>query len=307
MIYRVVVFILLNIGVLSLLYAKRNQTIFLKRQSLTQNRRRAVSNKRQRLLNKKTGPFERFRTVSEELLRNSRLRITFAKYMRISVLCSVFGVGIGLLFHNFLLSVVLAVCMLFVPLQYLRIRQAAYTKMMHEQMEAALSLITNSYLQSGDIIKAIKENLRRIEQPFYRIFAEFIAEKTFVDSNMVKNIRKMKQKVNNSFFGEWCDTLVLCQNDRELMYVLPTIVEKMSDMKQIQEELNTQLYRFYKDHISVTLVVAANIPLMKFLNAEWYRLLTRTLIGRIIVAITFAVIFISAAYVIKVNKPITVL
>ena len=67
------------------------------------------------------------------------------------------------------------------------------------------------------------------------------------------------------------------------------------------------MYNIYKDHISVTLVVAANIPLMKFLNAEWYRLLTDTLIGQIIVALTFAVIFIATAYVIKVNKPVSVL
>ena len=67
------------------------------------------------------------------------------------------------------------------------------------------------------------------------------------------------------------------------------------------------MYNIYKDHISVTLVVAANIPLMKFLNAEWYRLLTDTLIGQIIVALTFAVIFLARAYVIKVNKPVSLL
>ena len=54
-------------------------------------------------------------------------------------------------------------------------------------------------------------------------------------------------------------------------------------------------------------MVAANIPLMRFLNAEWYRLLTGTLAGQIIVALTFAVIFAATAYVIKVNKPVSVL
>lgn len=91
------------------------------------------------------------------------------------------------------------------------------------------------------------------------------------------------------------------------MYVLPTIVEKMSDIKQIQTEFNTQMYNIYKDYISVALIVAANVPLMRFLNAEWYRLLTRTLIGQVIVAVTFVVIFIATAYVIKVNKPVSVL
>lgn len=307
MIYRVIIFILLCIGFAALIRNRQNDTLVLKKQSIAENRKNTMLKKRRKLVDRKPDVFERFRIVSEEMLKSSNSDMTFAKYIRLSLLFSLGGVIIGLLMNNILLSAVLAVGMLFVPLEYLAVRQSAYTQMINEQMETALLLITNSYLQSGDIIKAVKENLHRIEPPFYNLFAEFIAEKTFVDSNISRNIRKLKSKVDNSFFSEWCDTLILCQQDRELMYVLPTIVEKMSDIKQIQEELNTQMYNIYKDHISVTLVVAANIPLMRFLNAEWYRLLTGTLAGQIIVALTFAVIFAATAYVIKVNKPVSVL
>ena len=307
MIYRVVIFILLSIGLLVIVRPDKGQMFLLKKQSLARNKRTATIAKRQRLAGRKPNVLERFKTVSEEMLKHSRSGMTFSKYIRVSLLCSLVGIMIGLLLNNILLSAVLAAGMLFLPLEYLMIRQSSYTQIMNEQMETALSLITNSYLQSGDIIKAVRENLHRIEQPFYNLFAEFIAEKTFIDSNICRNIRKLKNKVDNSFFAEWCDTLILCQQDRELMYVLPTIVEKMSDIKQMQEELNTQMYNIYKDHISVTLVVAANIPLMRFLNAEWYRLLTGTLAGQVIVALTFVVIFLAAAYVIKVNKPVSVL
>lgn len=307
MVYRLMIFVLFSIGFTALIILKAEKTMTIKKQSLAKNRKNAMLRQRCRLVDKKPNIFEQFRITSEEMLKSSRLNITFSKYMRISFLCSLTGIMAGALFNNILLSVVLGIGMLFIPLQYLIVRQSTYTQMINEQMETALSLITNSYLQSGDIVKAVKENLQRIEQPFYNLFAEFIAEKTFVDSNISRNIRKLKSKADNRFFDEWCDTLVLCQQDRELMYVLPTIVEKMSDMKQIQEELNTQMYNIYKDHISVTLVVAANIPLMRFLNAEWYRILTGTTVGKIIVAITFVVIFIAAAYVIKVNKPVSML
>ena len=307
MIYRLIVFVLLNIGLFAIFRSKATTTLAIKKHSLKESKKSALSNKRGRLVDKKPGVIERFRITSENMLKSSHADMTFSKYMRISVLCSICGVIMGLLLNNIILSAVLAFGMLFVPLEYLSVKQTAYTQMLNEQMETALSLVTNSYLQTGDIIKAVKENLHRIDAPFYNLFAEFIAEKTFIDSNIVRNIRKLKHKVNNSFFDEWCDTLILCQQDRDLMYVLPTIVEKMSDIKQIQEELNTQLFGFYKDHISVTLVVAANIPLMRFLNAEWYRLLTGTLIGQMIVAVTFAIIFIAAAYVIKVNKPVSMI
>lgn len=307
MIYTIIVFALLSVGFVFLIKPPKDNTLTMKKQSLAENKKSALLSKRSRFIDKKPNIFERFRITSEEMLKTSRSNMNFLKYMRTSLLCALGGAIIGLFFNNILLSVILAVGMMFVPFEYLIVRKTAYTQIINEQMETALSLVTNSYLQSGDIIKAVKENLHRLEQPFYNLFAEFIAEKTFLDSNIVRNIRKLKNKVDNSFFAEWCDTLILCQQDRELMYVLPTIVEKMSDIKQIQEELNTQMYSIYKDHISVTLVVAANIPLMKFLNAQWYRLLTDTLAGQIIVALTFAVIFIATAYVIKVNKPVSVL
>lgn len=307
MIYRVVIFLLLCIGFYFLIKPQKDNSLVLKKQSIAKNTKNALISKRQRIIGKKPNVFEKFKILSEEMLKSSRSDMTFEKYIRISLLFSLCGIIIGVLMNNILLSVVLAVGMLFVPFEYLAVKQTSYTQIINEQTETALSLITNSYLQSGDIIQAVKENLHRTEPPFYNLFAEFIAEKTFVDSNICRNIRKLKSKVDNSFFAEWCDTLILCQQDRELMYVLPTIVEKMSDIKQIQEELNTQMYNIYKDHISVTLVVAANIPLMRFLNAEWYRLLTGTLAGQIIVAVTFAVIFIATAYVVKVNKPVSIL
>lgn len=307
MFYRIVIFLLFCVGFYFFINPQKDDSLVLKRQSLAQNTKNALISKRQRIIGKKTNVFEKFKILSEEMLKSSRSDMTFEKYIRISLLFSLCGIIIGVLVNNILLSVVLAVGMLFVPFEYLAVKQTAYTQIINEQTETALSLITNSYLQSGDIIQAVKENLHRTEPPFYNLFAEFIAEKTFVDSNICRNIRKLKSKVDNSFFNEWCDTLILCQQDRELMYVLPTIVEKMSDIKQIQEELNTQMYNIYKDHISVTLVVAANIPLMRFLNAEWCRLLTGTLAGQIIVAVTFAVIFIATAYVVKVNKPVSIL
>lgn len=307
MAYRLIVFILFDVGLFCLLRKTPLPKIMMKKRSVEKSNRDMVQSKRHRLVNKKPNVFEKFRLTSEEMLKVGNAKMSFVQYLRVAGLFSVAGIISGLLLNNVLLSCVLAVGMAFVPLQYLKVMQSIYVQTINEQMETVLSLVTNSYLQSGDIIKAVNDNIHRIEQPFQSIFREFIAEKTFIDSNISKNIRKLKRKIDNSFFAEWCDTLILCQQDRELMYVLPTIVEKMSDIKQIQAELNTQMYNIYKDHISVTLVVAANIPLMKFLNAEWYRLLTGTVVGQIIVALTFVVIFFAAAYVIKVNQPVSVL
>ena len=87
--------------------------------------------------------------------------------------------------------------------------------------------------------------------------------------------------------------------------MLPTIVEEMSDVRNLQEEGNTLMMQIYKEFGLVAGMVVANIPFMKLLNSDWYGYLTHTLPGKIIVVITFIVIFISLGYVVKVNKPLS--
>jgi tight adherence protein B len=54
----------------------------------------------------------------------------------------------------------------------------------------------------------------------------------------------------------------------------------------------------------MALLVVGNIPLMYFLNKSWYDTLMHTAVGQIVLAVCAAAIFISAAFVIKLTKPI---
>ena len=51
-------------------------------------------------------------------------------------------------------------------------------------------------------------------------------------------------------------------------------------------------------------LLIGNIPLMYFLNKTWYELLMFSMVGKIILAITAVVIFVSTAFVLKITKPI---
>jgi hypothetical protein len=112
----------------------------------------------------------------------------------------------------------------------------------------------------------------------------------------------MKLKTDNIYFSDWCDILIQCQDDRELKYVLPSIVAKLNSVKKIQVELDTVMYDIYKEYLYVAAIVILNIPLMYIINAEWARILFGTPIGKLAVAITFSVIFLASAYVVSVNR-----
>ena len=297
----IAVFFILNIGFFTLIFS--NSRIY-KSKKWEEIAREITENKKLQIKDKELNRYEKFRLKSTEVLKLSNTKLSFNSYLNCIGLFSIIGIIFGLMLNNLILSIVLAVGMAFLPFWYLQLKKTSYEGHLNEQIETVLGIITNSYMTCDDITTAIKNNIEQIEMPMQAVFLDFITSKTFIDNSNIKNIRRMKEKVENEFLKEWCDVLMLCQDDRQHKQSLSPIVKKMADVRQISEELSTIMYAIYKDHISVTFVVLANIPLMQFLNKDWYILLTKTLIGQIIVALTFIVVFFATYYVIKVNKPI---
>ena len=48
----------------------------------------------------------------------------------------------------------------------------------------------------------------------------------------------------------------------------------------------------------------ANIPLLYFLNKDWYATLMHTMPGQLVLAVCFVIMFVSMAFVIKLTQPI---
>ena len=85
---------------------------------------------------------------------------------------------------------------------------------------------------------------------------------------------------------------------------LTPIVVKLSDMRNVNAELEYMLAEPRKEFLMMVVFVVGNIPLMYLLNKDWYHVLMHTPLGQVILAITAAVIFVSAGYVVKLTRPI---
>ena len=222
--------------------------------------------------------------------------------LRLKIMLAVLGFILGILINNPFLSVVLLAGFFWLPNAYFRVSSLRYAKEADEAVETAMSLVTNSYLQNEDIKSAIIENIARIDPPLREVFREFLAETGFVDASVKNALHRMKLKTDNTYFADWCDILIQCQDDRELKYVLPSIVAKLNSMKKLQLELDTVMYDVYKEFMYVAGIVVLNLPLMFLINAEWARILFGTPIGKLAVGVTFSVVFLAAAYVVSVNR-----
>ena len=207
-------------------------------------------------------------------------------------------------YNNMFLIVPLEMIATAAPFVYIRHRSISYKKIINEELETALSIITNSYIRNDNIIVAVEENIAYIHDPIRRVFKEFIFNCDYVDSDIKRNLRLLKQSLNNAVFSEWCNSLISCQSDRSIKYTLPAIVKKLSNIRLVSVRLDSMLYEPVREYIIMVIILLFNIPVFYVLNKEWYRILTQTQIGHIVMAVCVLIIAITAAGVTKLTKPI---
>ena len=240
----------------------------------------------------------------EEILRITGRERIFPMVCALSLLLFSIGASISIIISNFFLVPVMAVGFMFLPFWYIRLTQNHFKKAISGELETALSIITTAYLRNEDIVTAVEENIPYLNPPVESVFKEFISRVRLIDPDITASLQDMKAKIDNAVFHEWCDALIACQFDRSLKTTLTPIVSKLSDMRVVNGELENLVFEPRKEFITMAILVLGNIPLLYFLNKDWYHTLMHTIMGQIVLAICFAAIFISTAFVIKLTQPI---
>lgn len=85
---------------------------------------------------------------------------------------------------------------------------------------------------------------------------------------------------------------------------LPTIVQKFSDVRVVQSELEAMMQGPRREAITMMFLVIANVPLLYFLNKDWFHTLIYTTPGKIALAICAAIILFAFTQIMKLSKPI---
>ena len=215
------------------------------------------------------------------------------------------GIVAALSTGNYFLVPVLAAGAGILPFLYILFLSIRWQKELNEELETALSIITTSYLRKEDIIAAVAENTEYLNEPVKSVFQSFLVQTKYISGSTKKALRTLQGKMNHEIFWEWCEALILCQDNKELKVTLSPIVSKLSDTRVVSEELNNILYEPLKDYIGVFLLFFANFPLIRILNKDWYATLMDTTIGKIMVAISIALVLLTIPGVIALTRPVT--
>lgn len=228
----------------------------------------------------------------------------FAVACAASLLLMIVGCVIAIMIDNPFLVPVFAIAFAMIPFLYAKRTVAYYDNHVKEELETALSIITTSYVRTDDIVSAVKENIQYLKPPVKDIFAGFVAENMMISSDVKQSIRHLKEKVNNSIFAEWCETLIACQDDRTLKDTLMPIVTKLTDVRIVNNEIKGMLSSARVEYYMMAGMVVGNIPLLYFLNKDWFNALMFTTLGKLVLAICGLVIIVTAVLMLRFTKQI---
>ena len=243
---------------------------------------------------------ERIRRALQETGKEKQFSVACAA----ALLLMVAGCIVAIAIDNMFLIPVLSIAFALIPFAYLTKTISIYETQVRQELETALSIITTSYIRSDNIISAVQENLSYLKPPIKGIFESFLAEATLISSDLRGAIYHLKEKVKNSIYEEWCDTLIACQNDRTLKDTLMPVVSKLTDVRLVNNSLKTMLAEIRREYWMMVLMVVGNIPLLYCLNKDWYDALMHTMFGKIVLAISGVVIIFTAVRMNKLTKPI---
>lgn len=238
------------------------------------------------------------------ILKATGKETKFSMILITSFSLMVLGLFLATLMNNLFLIPVLALGFSLLPFWYVRFTSIRWKKELNSELETALSIITTSYLRSESIITAIEENVAYINPPVQDVFRAFLTQTKLINANIKMALSGLKTKIESEVFHEWVDALIGCQEDKNIKSTLTPIVSKLSDMRIVSAELDYLLYEPMKEYVTMALLLVGNIPLMYFLNKDWYHTLMFTSIGKAVLAICGTVIFISLAAVINLSRPI---
>jgi len=240
----------------------------------------------------------------QEILKVTGREKRFPMLCAFSLLLFAMGGSIAIMLGNFFLVPVMAIGFMFLPFWYIRLTQSYFKRDIAAELETALSIITTAYLRNEDILTAVEENMNYLNPPVLSVFKGFVSRIKLINPDIMGALQAMKEQIDNAVFREWCDALIACQFDRSLKTTLTPIVGKLSDMRVVNGELENMVFEPRKEFITMVILVIGNIPLLYFLNKDWYHTLMHSALGQIILSICAMAIFISTAFVIKLTQPI---
>ena len=224
-------------------------------------------------------------------------------YLLMTIACIVAGGAIGKLVFNSIAFVVLIGGLgAAAPLLYLSFKGTKARSSRMEKLRSTMMILSGSYIVTEDFLKTVQDNLELLE--YTKPFQDFLTYCNYIDGNIKVALRRLEEQVNNAYFSQWIDVLVMAQDDRQLKYVTMSVVDSMNDVAQAQMESDTVIYAVWREYFMVLALIFAAPLIFKILMPMAYEILVTSLVGQGLFVLLLAAVVFSLVRALKLNKPI---
>jgi hypothetical protein len=261
---------------------------------------------------KKAGEMkQRKRTLFTRLVRLEQQRRRLVRavnmppaiYWLLTILGAVGGaVGGKLLFSHTFFAVIVGVLGAISPQLFLRIKLTQAKSQRVEKLHSSMLILSNSYIVTEDFIQSVRDNLGVLEYP--APFRDFLTYTNYIDGSVKTGLRRMEAQVNNDYFSQWVNVLILAQDDRNMKYVTMSVVDAMADVRQAQRESDTAMYAIWREYFTVLALIFATPLIFRVLMRDAYTVLVTTLPGQALLALLLAAVVFSLVKAYRLNKPL---
>jgi hypothetical protein len=261
---------------------------------------------------KKAGEMkQRKRTLFTRLVRLEQQRRRLVRavnmppaiYWLLTVLGAVGGAAVGkLLFSHTFFAVTVGVLGAISPQLFLRIKLTQAKSQRVEKLHSSMLILSNSYIVTEDFIQSVRDNLGVLEYP--APFRDFLTYTNYIDGSVKTGLRRMEAQVNNDYFSQWVNVLILAQDDRNMKYVTMSVVDAMADVRQAQRESDTAMYAIWREYFTVLALIFATPLIFRVLMRDAYTVLVTTLPGQALLALLLAAVVFSLVKAYRLNKPL---
>ena len=260
---------------------------------------------------KKKGMRKQRSSLSKQLSKLNRMRKNLVvqvqmseyTYRLMTIACIIAGGAIGKLVFNSMAFVILIGGLgAAAPLLYLSFKGTKTRSSRMEKLRSTMMILSGSYIVTEDLLKTVQDNLELLEYP--KPFQDFLTYCNYIDGNIKVALRRLEAQVNNAYFSQWIDVLVMAQDDRQLKYVTMSVVDSMNDVAQAQIESDTAIYAVWREYFMVLALIFAAPLIFKILMPMAYEILVTSLVGQGLFVLLLAAVVFSLVRALKLNKPI---
>ena len=243
------------------------------------------------------GSLQRIRNTMESTGRGKLFPVALTSVFAFAAL----GVFVAILLDNIFLIPSLLVAFCSIPFLYMSSAVEYYEKTMRNEMETALGIITNAYIRTDDIVVAVEENLPFIKPPLKSVFERFVEDSVIMPSNKEIIIR-LRDRLDDAVFFEWCTTLLQCQDDRTLKENLNPVVSKLTDIRLINTQMAATIASAKTEFMVMIGFVLASVPAIAIFYPAMITTILTNPIGKFLVGIVSGITIFAYYRMRKVTK-----